>query len=39
MNYGVGSAHGLPPHITGKNILNYFDLKTGTPEAYAFLKF
>ena len=39
MNYGVGSAHGLPPHITGKNILNYFDLKTGTPEAYAFSSF
>lgn len=39
MNFGVGSAHGLPPHITGKDLLDYFNLKTGTPEAYAFSSF
>lgn len=36
MNIGVGAAHGLPPHITGKAFLKHFDLKGGTPEAYAF---
>ena len=36
MNFGVGLDHGLPPHITGKNMLNHFGLKVGTPEAYAF---
>lgn len=36
MNFGVGNAYGKPPHITGKNFLNHFGLKGGTPEAYAF---
>ena len=36
MNFGVGLDHGLPPHITGQNMLNHFGLKVGTPEAYAF---
>lgn len=35
-NYGVGEAHGLPPHITGKALLDKFGLKAGSPEAYAF---
>ena len=36
MNFGVGDVHGLPPHITGKEFLKRFDLKAGSPEAYAF---
>ena len=36
MNFGVGNAHGLPPHITGKAFLTHFGLKAGSPEAYAF---
>lgn len=35
-NLGVGHLHGLPPHITGKELLRYFGLKSGTAEAYAF---
>lgn len=36
VNLGVGDVIGLPPHITGKQMLDHFDLKVGTPEAYAF---
>jgi len=36
VNLGVGNAHGLPPHLTGKDFLKRFDIKAGTPEAYAF---
>lgn len=36
INLGVGEAHGLPPHLTGKVMLDHFDLKSGTPEAHAF---
>ncbi len=36
INLGVGEVHGLPPHLTGKELLNHFDLKPGSPEAYAF---
>ncbi len=36
MNFGVGKVRGLPPHITGKKFLDYFGLKSGSPEAYAF---
>jgi S-sulfosulfanyl-L-cysteine sulfohydrolase len=36
VNIGVGDVTGLPPHITGKQMLDHFDLKAGTPEAYAF---
>ena len=36
MNFGVGNVHGLPPHITGRKFLDYFNLKAGSPEAYAF---
>ncbi len=36
INIGVGNASGLPPHITGKELLSYFGLKAGSAEAYAF---
>jgi sulfur-oxidizing protein SoxB len=36
INIGVGDVYGLPPHITGKELLNKFGLKGGSPEAYAF---
>ena len=35
-NYGVGDARGLPPHLTGKEFLAHFNLKPGSPQAYAF---
>ncbi len=35
-NFGVGAVHGLPPHLTGLEFLKYFNIKAGTPEAYAF---
>lgn len=35
-NFGVGAAHGLPPHLTGQDFLKHFNVKAGTPEAYAF---
>ena len=36
VNLGVGDVYGLPPHITGKDLLTKFGLKAGSPEAYAF---
>jgi sulfur-oxidizing protein SoxB len=36
VNVGVGDVKGLPPHLTGKDFLSHFDLKAGTPAAYAF---
>ncbi|MEE2699726.1 MAG: thiosulfohydrolase SoxB [Pseudomonadota bacterium] len=36
INIGVGDVFGLVPHLTGKELLNRFDLRAGTPEAYAF---
>jgi len=36
INIGVGDVYGLPPHITGKELLKKFRLKGGSPEAYAF---
>jgi len=36
VNLGVGDAYGLPPHITGKEMLAKFGLKAGSKEAYAF---
>lgn len=35
-NLGVGAAKGLVPHLTGKELLQYYGLRAGTPEAYAF---
>ena len=35
-NFGVGAVHGQPPHLTGTQFLKYFNIRAGTPEAYAF---
>jgi len=35
INLGVGDVNGLPPHVTGSDFLKMFNLKPGTPEAYA----
>lgn len=35
INLGVGAVHGLPPHVTGADFLKMFNMKPGTPEAYA----
>ena len=35
INVGVGAAHGLPPHLTGKDFLQKFGLEAKSPEAYA----
>ena len=35
VNLGVGEAHGLPPHLTGKDFLRKFGVGATTPEAYA----
>jgi sulfur-oxidizing protein SoxB len=36
LNLGFGANRGLPPHITGKQMLAHFGLRPGSPEAYAF---
>jgi sulfur-oxidizing protein SoxB len=36
VNIGVGEAAGLPPHVTGRHLLQLYGLKAGSPEAYAF---
>jgi len=35
INLGIGAVNGLPPHVTGKDFLELFDMTPGTPEAYA----
>jgi len=35
INLGVGEVNGLPPHVTGADFLKLFNMKPGTPEAYA----
>ncbi len=35
INLGVGEAEGKPPHVTGEDFLKLYDLKAGSPEAYA----
>jgi len=35
INVGVGAARGLPPHLTGKALLDAFAIPADTPEAYA----
>ena len=35
INLGVGEVNGLPPHVTGADFLKLFNLKPGSPEAYA----
>ena len=36
VNPGVGSARGLPPHLTGGALRDWFKLAAGGPEAFAF---
>jgi sulfur-oxidizing protein SoxB len=35
VNLGVGKRENAPPHITGADFLKYYNLKPGTPKAYA----
>ncbi len=35
INIGVGSNHGLPPHVTGADFRSMFGIKDGSPAAYA----
>ena len=35
INLGVGDAEGKPPHITGSDLLAYYKIAPGSPEAYA----
>ncbi|MDA9293300.1 thiosulfohydrolase SoxB [Amylibacter sp.] len=35
INLGIGTVNGLPPHVTGKDFLNLFNMTPGSPEAYA----
>lgn len=35
INLGVGDVAGLPPHVTGADFLKLYNIKPGTPEAYA----
>ena len=35
VNIGVGEVVGLPPHLTGKALLDAFGIRGGSPEAYA----
>ncbi|MEY4258566.1 MAG: thiosulfohydrolase SoxB [Pseudomonadota bacterium] len=36
VNLGVADAVGRPPHIVGEQLLKYYGMKPGTPEAHAF---
>jgi S-sulfosulfanyl-L-cysteine sulfohydrolase len=36
VNLGVGEAVGRPPHIVGENLLKFYGIRPGTPEAHAF---
>ena len=35
INLGVGAAKGQPPHVTGADFLKLYNIKPGSPEAYA----
>lgn len=35
INIGVGAATGQPPHLTGNDLLQHFNIGSGTAEAYA----
>ncbi len=35
INIGVGAVKGLPPHVTGADFLKLYNIKPGTPHAYA----
>ncbi|HHO68970.1 MAG TPA: thiosulfohydrolase SoxB, partial [Gammaproteobacteria bacterium] len=36
INLGVAGMKGRPPHLVGRNLLDYYGVKPGSPEAYAF---
>jgi len=36
VNIGLGQSKNKPPHLVGENLLKYFGIRPGTPEAYAF---
>jgi sulfur-oxidizing protein SoxB len=36
VNIGVGAAHGLPPHILGRDLMDMYGLARSSPRAYAF---
>ncbi|MCL7419412.1 MAG: thiosulfohydrolase SoxB [Methylobacter sp.] len=36
VNIGVGENKGKPPHLTGRQFLDFYGIKPGTAEAYAF---
>ena len=36
INIGVGGNQGLPPHVTGRELINRYGLRASSPEAYAF---
>ncbi|RMG27541.1 MAG: thiosulfohydrolase SoxB [Gammaproteobacteria bacterium] len=36
INLGVGNMKGRPPHLVGHRFLEYYGIRPGTPEAYAF---
>lgn len=35
INIGVGEAEGKPPHLTGSDFLNHFNIAPNSPDAYA----
>ncbi len=35
INLGVGAVEGMPPHVTGSDFLNMYNIQPGSPEAYA----
>ncbi|HTO33946.1 MAG TPA: thiosulfohydrolase SoxB, partial [Pararhizobium sp.] len=35
VNLGVGAVAGLPPHVSGADFLKLYNIKPGTPDAYA----
>ena len=36
INIGVGAAHGLPPHVLGRDLMEMYGLARSSPAAYAF---
>ncbi len=34
-NIGVGAARGQPPHLVGENLLKFYGIRPGSPEAHA----
>lgn len=35
INLGVGEVEGIPPHVTGQDFLDMYNIEPGSPEAYA----